>query len=105
MLTFKNSVQLSGFLGCNKSTVGVYAKNGKLYNGKYYIETHPVFNRKVSHAKGILYDLHGANNSYICSYESRKELARFLKCDPTTVTSYAKSVKLFKGVYYIKKKE
>ena len=37
VLTFKNSVELSKFLGCHKTTVGRYIKSGKLYNGLYYI--------------------------------------------------------------------
>ena len=38
ILTFKNNVQLSEFLGCDKSTVGKYAKSGKLYKSLYYIK-------------------------------------------------------------------
>lgn len=39
LLTFKNNVELSKYLGCNKSTVGRYLKSGKLYNKMYYIRT------------------------------------------------------------------
>jgi hypothetical protein len=33
ILTFKNSVQLSEFIVCNKSTISKYLKSGKCYQG------------------------------------------------------------------------
>lgn len=39
LLTFKNNVELSKYIGCNKSTVGRYLKSGKLYNNLYYIRS------------------------------------------------------------------
>ena len=38
ILTFNSNVQLSEYLGCDKSTVGKYIKSGKLYKGMYYIK-------------------------------------------------------------------
>jgi hypothetical protein len=38
ILTFKNSVQLSEFIGCHKITIGRYVKSGKCYNGLYYFQ-------------------------------------------------------------------
>lgn len=38
ILTFKSNVQLSEYLGCDKSTVGLFIKTGKLYKGMYYIK-------------------------------------------------------------------
>lgn len=39
ILTFKNSVQLSEFIGCFKGTIGRYLKSGKCYKGLYYFRT------------------------------------------------------------------
>jgi hypothetical protein len=36
ILTFKNSQQLSDFIGCHKITIGRYIKSGICYNGLYY---------------------------------------------------------------------
>jgi group I intron endonuclease len=36
ILTFKNRIILSKFIGCNKTTISNYIKSGKCYNGLYY---------------------------------------------------------------------
>jgi len=38
ILTFKNSVQLSAFIGCHKSTIGKNIKTGKCYQGLYFFK-------------------------------------------------------------------
>lgn len=36
ILTFKNNVKLSEFIGCSKVSIGKYLKSGKLFKGAYY---------------------------------------------------------------------
>ena len=48
ILTFNNNVQLSQFLGCDKSTVGLYVKTGKLLKKKYYFKKGKVLQKSLN---------------------------------------------------------
>lgn len=109
ILTFKNNVQLSKFLGCDKSTVGDYEKTGKLFKGLYYIQKDKsikkISTQEKKNPSSIAIDLYDENYKFIQNFKSQRELSLFLNCDKTTVASYVKSGKLYKNMYYMKKKE
>lgn len=105
VLTFKNNVHLSRFLNCEKSTIGLYIKTGNLFKELYYIKKDIQVKRISTHSKAIRLDLYDENKNYLQTFNSQRDLSLFLKCDKTTVASYMKSGKLYKKLYYIKKKE
>lgn len=105
ILTFNNNVQLSEFLGCAKSTIGLYVKTGKLFKKKYYFKKENNTSKISNHPGSIPISLYDKYNKFIQDFNSQRELSVFLKCDKTTVASYLKSGKLFRNLYYLKKKE
>lgn len=104
ILTFKSNVQLSKFLECDKSTVGDYVKSGKLFKELYYIKKDNTIKKISTHYKSIPINLYDLNNKIIQTFNSQREVSQFLNCDKTTVSSYLKSGKKYKNMYYIKKR-
>ena len=65
ILTFNNNVQLSQFLGCDKSTVGLYVKTGKLLKKKYYFKKENNTSKISNHPGSIPISLYDKYNKFI----------------------------------------
>ena len=70
ILTFNNNVQLSEFLGCAKSTIGLYVKTGKLFKKKYYFKKENNTSKISNHPGSIPISLYDKYNKFIQDFNS-----------------------------------